>query len=98
MTKHKMTISALHAPGWYNVPSRSQVPMLLLTGLWMQDAGFYPGARVRVDAVDEGRLVVTRATDGDEGREWHPVVWLPADQIGRIEEAVRRERMRVSCV
>jgi hypothetical protein len=98
MREQKMPIAGRPTPGGPTVPSRSQVPLLLLAGVWMQGAGFYPGARVRVDVVDDGRLVVTRADNGDAGRELRPVVWLPAEQIGRIEEAAVRERIRVSHV
>lgn len=97
MSERKMTVSGLHAPGWHNVPSRQQVPMLLLAGLWMRDAGFYPGCHVRVGVVGEGRVVITRADAGEEDREWRPLVWVPADQIGRIEEASARRSPAVPC-
>lgn len=98
MREHKMTISGLHTPGSNNLPSRPQVPLLLLSGAWLQDAGFCPGAKVRVDVVEDGRLVVTRADTGDEGREWQPVVRVPADQIGRIEDVSARRVGEVSHV
>lgn len=87
MSEHRMTISGLNTPGWHNVPSRSQVPMLLVAGVWLRDAGFYPDCRVRVDIVEEGRVVITRADEAEAGREWRPVVWVPAAEIGRPEGA-----------
>ena len=90
MSEHKMRISSLHPPGWYDLPADQQVPLLLLAGLWMREAGFRPGCRVRVDVVEEGRMVITRADEEDVDRTRQPLVWVPADQIGRIEAASAR--------
>jgi len=86
MSEHKMTISGLSPSGWHCLPSRAQVP-LLLDGMWMRDASFYPGVRVRAEVVEEGRFVVTRADEGDACRDWRPVAWVPAEQAGRAEES-----------
>ncbi len=96
MTEHKLTISALYRPGWHAFPESQQLPLLQLSGLWLRDAGFDPGARVRVDVMEEGRLVVTRVEEGEEERELRPVMWVPADQIGRIEDASARRLMGVA--
>lgn len=85
----KMTVSGLFRDGWTEYPQFDQQPLLLLAGLWLKEAGFYVGARVRVDVLGEGRLVVTLVEQGREDEELQPVVWVPAEQIGRIEEAAR---------
>ncbi len=98
MTEHKPTISALYRHGWHAFPKSAQLPLLQLAGLWMRDAGFYPGAQVRVDVVGDGRLVVTRVEEGEEEREMQPVVWVPADQIGRIDEVSASRLAGAACV
>ncbi len=98
MTEHKLTISALYRPGWHVLPRSAQLPLLQVVGPWLQDAGFYPGARVRIDVVGDGRLVVTRVEEGEEEREMQPVVWVPADQIGRIDEVSASRLAGAACV
>lgn len=75
MTERKLTISALYRPGWHAFPHREQLPHLQLAGPWMEAAGFYPGARVRVDVVADGRLVVTRVDEGQDDAPRPRVVW-----------------------
>ena len=45
---------------WYQPESSIPVPYLRFNGLWLAEAGFPIGAKVRVQ-VEEGRLVVTPA-------------------------------------
>ncbi len=87
----KLTMSGLFREGWTEYPQFDQQPLLLLCGLWLKEAGFYVGARVRVDLLGEGRLVITLVEQGREDEEMQPVVWVPAEQIGKLEAACQRE-------
>jgi len=87
----KLTMSGLFVEGWHPFPEDHQVPMLMLAGRWLWEAGFGVGTRVRVDVLGEGRVVVTRVEPGEDTHELAPVVWLKADDIGKLEAACARE-------
>lgn len=57
MAEHKLTVAGLFRPGWHAFPQRQRMPLLQLAGPWLEEAGFYPGAEVKV-RVEAGRLVV----------------------------------------
>jgi len=54
-----------------HVFSSGQLPLVQLVGSWLAEAGFPVGARVRVEAVEDGRLVLTRVDDAEE----EPAAW-----------------------
>lgn len=66
MPECRLTVSRTYqprAPRSRFEPAREQVvPFLRLGGLWLEDAGFPIGSRVRVE-VEAGRLVVTPASE-----------------------------------
>lgn len=57
MREQQVTVSGLYRPGWRVPGLGSQVPLLLLCGSWLSDAGFHVGSKVRVLA-EPGRVVV----------------------------------------
>ncbi len=57
MREQQVTVSGLYRPGWRVPGLGSQVPLLLLCGSWLSDAGFHVGSKVRVMA-EPGRVVV----------------------------------------
>lgn len=57
MAERKLTVAGLFRPGWHALPERQQMPLLQLAGPWLEEAGFFPGAEVKV-RVEAGRLVV----------------------------------------
>jgi hypothetical protein len=86
----KLRVSGLYRPGEHVVPT-GQLPLLQLVGSWLADAGFPVEAPVEVEVVEPGRLVVTRVDEeGVEVDGLSPLVWIPAEQLGAIEESVRR--------
>jgi hypothetical protein len=82
MSEHKLTIETQPAPG--GVPP---APRLELSGYWLADAGFPVGARVEVEVVEPGRLVMTRQDLGGPLPNLLPLVWVPVEQLASIEEA-----------
>jgi Toxin SymE, type I toxin-antitoxin system len=82
MNEHKLTISELPAPG-----GAVSAPRLDLAGYWLQDAGFPVGARVEVEVVELGRLVVTRQDLEGPLPNLLPLVWVPVERLAAIEEA-----------
>jgi len=86
----KLRVSGLYRPGEHVIPT-GKLPLLQLVGSWLTDAGFPEDAPVEVEVVEPGRLVVTRVDeDGVELDGLSPLVWIPAEQLGAIEESVRR--------
>jgi len=86
----KLRVSGLYRPGEHVVPT-GQLPLLQLVGSWLADAGFPVEAPVEVEVVEPGRLMVTRVDEeGVELDGLAPLVWIPAEQLGAIEESVRR--------
>jgi len=57
MREQQVTVSGLYRPGWRVPGVGAQVPLLLLCGSWLEDAGFPVGSKVRVVA-EPGRVVV----------------------------------------
>jgi len=39
------------------------VPMILLKGKWLEQAGFEPGVQVVVEVLDDGKLLVRRTEE-----------------------------------
>ncbi len=87
MTEQKLTISGLYRPGWHRWPELGQVAYLPLAGRWLTEAGFPVGARVTVEAVEDGRLVVPRVDEGEEPARW------PAGRPRRRRSRSRRRSM-----
>ena len=67
MRELKLRVSGLYRPGEHVYPS-GQMPLVQLVGSWLETAGFPVGTAVRVEVVEDGRLVVTRAEEGAEER------------------------------
>jgi Toxin SymE, type I toxin-antitoxin system len=82
MSDQKLTIETQPAPG--GVPP---APRLELAGYWLEDAGFPVGARVEVEVVEPGRLVMTRQDLEGPLPNLLPLVWVPVDRLASIEEA-----------
>jgi len=65
-------------------------PRLELCGPWLEEAGFRVGARVEVEIVEPGRLVVTRVDVGGPVPALLPLVWLPVERLNRLDAAAGR--------
>jgi len=74
MTTLKLRVSGLYRAGEH-VFSSGQLPLVQLVGSWLGEAGFPVGARVTVEAVEDGRLVLTRVDDAEEEPEAWPERW-----------------------
>jgi len=72
MTEQKLTISGLYRPGWHRWPEVGQVAYLPLAGQWLAEAGFPVGARVVVEVVEDGELVVRRVEEGEAAEARRP--------------------------
>ncbi|HSL83538.1 MAG TPA: SymE family type I addiction module toxin, partial [Thermoanaerobaculia bacterium] len=76
-----------------HVFSSAQLPYLPLEGSWLGQAGFPVGARVRVEALEEGRLVLTRVELAEvEPARW-PERWALTEKGA---EAAREARAEVA--
>ena len=67
MKERRLTVSTLREPrpsryAWNHKPDRV-VPFLRLRGQWLEELGFEPGEKVRVETAP-GRLVITPAPAG----------------------------------
>ena len=82
MSDQKLTIKTQPAPG--GVPP---APQLELAGSWLEDAGFPVGARVEVEVVEPGRLVMTRQDLEGPLPNLLPLVWVSVEPLASIEEA-----------
>lgn len=60
MREQRMLVSGLYRPGDRRPGLKSQVPLVLLSGVWLDEAGFRVGCEVRVQ-VERDRLVIERA-------------------------------------
>jgi hypothetical protein len=60
MREQRMLVSGLYRPGDRRPGLKSQVPLVLLAGVWLTEAGFRVGCEVRVK-VERDRLVIERA-------------------------------------
>jgi len=66
MREQKLTVLGLFRPGWHGFPESQRVPLLQLSGSWLEELDFHVGAEVRVQA-EAGRLVVVlRGLEGEE--------------------------------
>jgi len=89
MSKQKLTIETQPAPG--GTPA---APRLELAGSWLEDAGFPVGARVEVEVVEPGRLVMTRQDLGGPLPNLLPLVWVPVERLAAIEAAAGEAERR----
>jgi hypothetical protein len=85
MSEHKVTIETLPAPG-----GTPPAPRLELAGYWLEDAGFPVGARVEVEVVEPGRLVMTRQDLEGPLPNLLPLVWVPVERLNRLDAAAGR--------
>jgi len=78
MTELKLRVSGLYRPGEHVYPS-GQMALIQLVGSWLEAAGFPVGARVRVEVVEEGRLVLSRVEEWEaEAEAARAVAWESA--------------------
>jgi hypothetical protein len=92
MRSLKLRVSGLYRAGEHVFPS-GQLPLVQLAGDWLAAAGFPVGARVAVEAVEDGRLVLTRVDEAAEEPARWPERWV-LTQKGA--EALREEREGVA--
>ncbi len=88
----KLRVSGLYPAGEHVFPS-GQLPLVQLVGDWLAEAGFPVGARVAVEAVEDGRLVLTRVDEAVEEPARWPERWVLTE---KGTEAVRDEREEVA--
>lgn len=81
MSEQRLMIETQPAPG--AVPP---APRMELSGYWLEDAGFPVGARVEVEVVEPGRLVLTRQDLEGPLPTLLPLVWVPVARLAAIEE------------
>jgi hypothetical protein len=67
MREQRMLVSGLYKPGHRLPGVKSQVPLVLLSGVWLGEAGFRVGCEVRVK-VERGRLVIEPAAGASRRR------------------------------
>lgn len=67
MRSMKLRVSGLYRQGEHHFLS-TQLPLVQLAGGWLAEAGFPVGARVLVETVEDGRLVLTRMDDAAAAR------------------------------
>ena len=84
----KLRVSGLYRAGEHVFPA-GQLPLVQLVGGWLTEAGFPVGARVTVEAVEDGRLVLTRVDEAEEEPAQWPQRWA-------AEEAPEEEREEVA--
>lgn len=70
----KLRVSGLYRAGEH-VFSSGQLPLVQLVGSWLAEAGFPVGVRVTVEAVEDGRLVLTRVDKAEEEPATWPEHW-----------------------
>ncbi|MGD2114651.1 MAG: hypothetical protein PVG07_06355 [Acidobacteriota bacterium] len=86
----KLRVSGLYRPGEH-VFSSGQLPLVQLVGSWLGEVGFPVGARVTVEAVEDGRLVLTRVDEAEEEASAWPERWAFAEPEAEEEDPVERE-------
>jgi len=74
MTELKLRVSGLYRPGEHVFPS-GPLPLVQLVGSWLERAGFPVGARVWVEVVEEGRLVLSRVEEWEAEAASCAVAW-----------------------
>lgn len=79
MRSMKLRVSGLYRQGEHLFPG-GQLPLVQLAGGWLAEAGFPVGARVLVEAVGDGRLVLTRVDDAAAARATRPEAAEPEDE------------------
>jgi hypothetical protein len=89
MREQKMTISGLYRPGWHAFHDLGQVPLLQLAGQWLAEAGFPVGTKVRVEVVEDGRVLVSRVDAWEEELQAQTLAPVEEDEDERARE--RRE-------
>jgi hypothetical protein len=86
----KLRVSGLYRAGEHVFPS-GQLPLMQLVGSWLAEAGFPVGARVTVEAVEDGRLVLTRVDEAEEEPARWPGRWATEEEA----EPTEREEVAV---
>lgn len=88
MDSHRQMVGGVNGDGSEGRTSEVQVPILQLAGPWLEEAGFPIGAEVAVEVVEPGSLLVTRVKgEAEAGELLLPLVWIPAEQLGRLDRA-----------
>jgi len=88
MTELKLRVSGLYRPGEHVYPS-GQMALIQLVGSWLERAGFAVDARVRVEVVGDGRLVLSRVDEVEEETVSSLAAWAPrgaADRGGESDD------------
>jgi len=80
MTELKLRVSGLYRPGEHVYPS-GPLPLVQLVGSWLERAGFPVGTRVRVDVIEDGRLVLSRVDEAEEESVSCLAAWEPAGAV-----------------
>jgi hypothetical protein len=80
MAEQKLTIETRTVSG--RVPP---APRLELAGYWLWDVGFPVGARVEVEVVRPGRLVMTRQDAGEPLPSLLPLGWVSIERLASLE-------------
>jgi hypothetical protein len=88
----KLRVSGLYRAGEHVFPA-GQLPLVQLVGGWLAEAGFPVGTRVTVEAVEDGRLVLTRVDEAEEEPARWPERWALTEKGA---EAAREEREEVA--
>jgi hypothetical protein len=88
VTEQKLTVTGLYRPGWHRWPEAGQVPYLPLAGRWLAEAGFPTGARVAVQVVEDGKLVVRRVEEAESAEARRPALRVSEAREEREREAV----------
>jgi len=90
MRSLKLRVSGLYGAGEHVFPA-GQMPLVQLVGAWLSEAGFPVGARVRVEAVEDGRLVLTRVDEAEEEHARWPQRWAAEEAEAPSPEKSREE-------
>lgn len=83
----KLRVSGLYRAGEHVFPV-GQLPLVQLVGSWLAEVGFPVGARVTVEAVEDGRLVLTRVDEAEEEPARWPRRWASEEAGTEAQEEV----------
>jgi hypothetical protein len=86
----KLRVSGLYRAGEHVFPA-GQLPLVQLVGAWLTEAGFPVGARVTVEAVEHGRLILTRVDEAEEEPARWPRRWAAEEAASPSPETAREE-------
>jgi Toxin SymE, type I toxin-antitoxin system len=85
MSKKRLSVVEVNGKTWEGHLSEEKVPGLQLVGHWLWDAGFPVGARVEVEVVRPGRLVMTRRDVGGPLPSLLPLGWVSVERLASLE-------------